>query len=80
MSEERGTPSHQRPIDDGTDEIVPLLVVRPRVAGLRVDARGTVERTARVDGKHAVLWIPLDPPQACRHLRPRIDHEESRQD
>lgn len=59
VTEDRGTPSYECLLDDGTGELGLLFLGRRRVAGIMIGTRCTVEGTARMEGGRFVVWNPL---------------------
>lgn len=59
VTKQRGTPSYECLMDDGTAEIGLLFLGRRSVAGIVVGTRCTVEGTARMEGGRLVVWNPL---------------------
>ena len=59
VTKQRGTPSYECLLDDGSGEIGLLFLGRRNVAGIVVGTRCTVEGTARTESSRYVLWNPL---------------------
>jgi hypothetical protein len=59
VTQERGTPSYECLLDDGSGQLGLLFLGRRDVAGIVVGTRCTVEGTARMEGSRYVLWNPL---------------------